>query len=190
MAKTLKQCQNCLKTGSETPLSFPSKDCQIADWKNHKVLCKMTRETREKMKDNPNNSKMALVGVSVADAENTMKKWVQQFRALLTVTVVQALKLRSTPERYTEIRRAFELVDAEVISMKDIQEIHPDFEVVPVDPGEIKIVRTQDPDGIGYSIVVISAPECNVLRMTPLGVEGPPSDLPPWNPEWKKQLRQ
>jgi len=94
------------------------------------------------------------------------------------------------PKTDAKLRQAFKLEDACLYSMEQAMSALPQLAagVEPLLEKSKEIKEQQGRNGIGFGIIFAHVPKFNMVRLVPLGVEGPPSDLPPWNSEWKEEL--
>ncbi|PPQ81977.1 hypothetical protein CVT25_014628 [Psilocybe cyanescens] len=222
-ARELKQCQQCFKSDSkEAPLQtcakckrahYCSRECQVKDWKNHKRLCAMNREMRAAMKSDDVliDETLATIGMTIADGENKMKKWVQYYKAALGISVVHALRLQTTPEaclthlltftlvpKFTaenpprkdkDIWTAFKVENIQVLSFEECIQARPELEAQ-FDTIALKTKNSwkENFKTIGFPITLIQIPCIRTTRFIPIGIEGPPEELVRWEPQWKENL--
>jgi len=115
----------------------------------------------------------------------------------LLISLVPNFTANEMPKSDAEIRTAFKVDNRTVVigTIPKVLELLPEqlhealqlgVESVLEKSKEIK--AQQGPNGIGVGIIFLVSPMCNLARLVPLGVEGPPSSLPSWNAGWKEDL--
>ncbi|KAJ3486420.1 hypothetical protein NLJ89_g11810 [Agrocybe chaxingu] len=157
-------------------------------------------------------------GVTFEQAEKVFTKWIQVFRPVLTVSLVNALELQAYPNRCfthvlmmtlsrnftastplrtdAQIAKAFKLEDAFVVSTEEALQTIPNDELrVGLRSGmdgvieRAKEIQAKEPGRLGVPMMLLGAPGCNLIRLTPCGIEATATDLPPWNADWKNDLK-
>ncbi|KAF9553408.1 hypothetical protein CPC08DRAFT_713785 [Agrocybe pediades] len=219
-ARELKQCQHCFKRDTDVNklltcskckrFYYCNTECQRANWKEHKPICKMTQETRKVMKANPGG------GPSLADAEVMIKRWVQLSRPLLGWASLHALTLKSTPERIRthllsinlepkfpldalprtdkEIQKSFRIQSTVVCRIDDFRTgISPDHQLTldtVVDHVKDKNHILEGPDSLGFTIIALNifTDHAHIMYALPSGVGRSAQRLPPYYPDWEGEL--
>ncbi|KAH9902382.1 hypothetical protein C8Q73DRAFT_785073 [Cubamyces lactineus] len=144
----MRKCNHCFVTGEEKKLfhcsqckaqTYCSRECQKADWKNHRSACKNNGLLESRLKQHENTpqgmlDRLFLVdGISMHELDQRLEKWVRFHNPTLMTATVHALRLpesvarsrthllyiRLAPRPQTEHQGAsgkfFRVLDAEVI---------------------------------------------------------------------------
>ncbi|KAI0692464.1 hypothetical protein C8T65DRAFT_669582 [Cerioporus squamosus] len=150
--RMFRKCNNCYVSGEQKQLfscsrcksqAYCSRECQKADWKNHKPICENNGKLESALKEHERTpmglfDRLKLVdGMSMYELDQRLEKWVHWHNGTLMVATVQALRLpenvtrahthllyvklkaRSQAEHQGAPGKYFRVLDAEVIETED-----------------------------------------------------------------------
>jgi len=146
------------------------------------------------------------------EIESKLKRWIQLYRPVLHVTVMQALQLQITPDRcttdmlyvylepnlrsqkqadfQTEIAHAFRVQKTEIYSFAETREIVKEKGLMPDSLFQSALDQSRqirNQGGVGLALVMISVPVAGIMHATPCGFIDSQEGIS-LNPEWESHF--
>lgn len=91
------------------------------------------------------------------------------------------------PKKISDVRTAFRLEEAQVSTVEDTHQVLPGFkEMVEGLIGLSRKLREEYPEVIGFPLMMMMIPQCQLAKVIPLGFQEDPGFE--WDPDWKNQL--
>lgn len=94
------------------------------------------------------------------------------------------------------VLRAFTLADAYIAPLPDVfsivsEDLRPGLEAsFDSITARTRALRAADPAAVGFAVVLLYLRDCSIVRMVPLGANMRHTELPKWDPAWKRILSE
>ncbi|KXN87328.1 hypothetical protein AN958_08953 [Leucoagaricus sp. SymC.cos] len=205
----LKFCAKC------RAVMYCSRECQVADWKSHKQICSLNMaqaaqlaavdELHDAEAVGPTHFPKGPSGLSWAELDAKLEKWVKHFGQMLMYTTIHALKL---PIQYPRARthllhvtivynsdnggktgRFFDLDGVQVMSMEEAGQLDGAHRM----SVEQLRFRREDSERRGRGAVIAAAVVCKPLavQIVPFGsITQQLMKRMKWVENWEKNLRR